>query len=89
MGDGDNGGGGETRVAVAVRRQEASSMMVVVVVEEVLISLAMPKQSVGKSQRSIWVSCGSEGKGGCYIALISICNKVQHGAGGYCKLLAM
>ena len=90
MGDGDNGGGCKMRVAVAARRWEASSMMVVVVMfEEVLISLAMPKQSVGKSQRSIWASCGSEGKGGHYIALISICNQVQHGAGGYCKFSAM
>ena len=72
IGDGDDGGGGETRVAVAVRRQQASSMMVVVVVEKVLISLAMPKQSVGKSRCSIWVSRSSEGKGGHYIALISI-----------------
>ena len=89
MGDSDDGGGGETRVAVAVRRWEASSMMVVVVVEEVLISLATPKQSVGKSRRSIWASCGSEGKRGRYIVLISICNKVQHGADGYCEFLAM
>ena len=64
-------------------------MMVMVVVEGVLISLAMPKQSVGKSQCSIWASCGSKGKGGCYIALISTCNEVQHGAGGYCEFLAM
>ena len=63
--------------------------MVVVVVEEVLISLAMPKQSVGKSRRSIWASCGSEGKGGRYIAFISSCNKVQHDAGGYCEFLVM
>ena len=90
IGDGDDGGGGETRVAVAVRRQEALSMMVVVVVvEEVLISLATPKQSISKSRCLIWASCGREGKGGCYIALISICNKVQHGAGGYCEFLAM
>ena len=32
---------------------------------------------------------GSEGNGGRYIALISLCNKVQHGAGGYCEFLAM
>ena len=91
IGDGDDGGGGETRVAVAVRRREALSMMVVVVVvvEEVLISLATPKQSASKSRCLIWASCGREGKEGCYIALISICNKVQHGAGGYCEFLAM
>ena len=38
---------------------------------------------------SIWASCGSKGKWGRYIALISLCNKVQHGAGGYCEFLAM
>ena len=32
---------------------------------------------------------GSKGKGGHYIALISLCNKAQHGAAGYCKFLAM
>ena len=42
-------------MAVAVRRREASLMMVVVVNEDVLISLVMPKQSVGKSRRSICV----------------------------------
>ena len=89
MGNSDDGGAGETRVAVAVRRWEASSKMVVVVVEEVLVSLVMPKQSVSKSRRSIWASCGSKGKGGHHIALIFICNKVQHGAGEYCEFLAM
>ena len=55
IGDGDDGGGGEATVAVAVRRREASLMVVVVVNEDVLISLVMPKKSVGKSRRSIWV----------------------------------
>ena len=56
--------------------------MVVVVVEEENDCLLMPKSSIGRR-------VGSEGKGGCYIALISLCNKVQHGAGGYCNFLAM
>ena len=63
--------------------------MVVVVVEEENDCLLTPKSSIGKSQCLIWASCGSEGKGEHYIALISLCNKVQHGAGGYCEFLVM
>ena len=45
----------------------------------------MPKLSIGKSWCSIWVLCVSKGKWGCYIALISTYNTVQHGAGGNCE----
>ena len=58
-------------------------------VEEENTCLLTPKSSVGKSQHLIWASCGSKGKRGCYIALISTCNEVQHGAGGYCEFLIM
>ena len=60
-----------------------------VVVEEENNSLLMPKSSTSFCQCSIWALCGSEGKWGHYIALISTCNKVQHGAGGYCEFLAI
>ena len=63
--------------------------MVVVVVEEEDDCLLKPKSSIGKSRCSIWASCGSEGKEERYIALISLCNKLQHGAGGYCEFLVM
>ena len=48
-------------------------MVVVVVVEE----------------EKSWASCGREGRWEHYIALISIYNNVQHGAGGYCEFLVM
>ena len=85
IGDGD-GGGDEMRVVVT-RRWVGVVKDVVVLVEEENDCLLMPKSSVGFCRRSIWASCGSEGKRGRYIALISTCNKVQHGAGGYCEFL--
>ena len=65
-------------------------MMVVVVDEEVLISLMMPKQSVGKSRRLIWVlAVVHRGKSNCYIALTCSYNIQQHGAVGYCGFFVM
>ena len=58
-------------------------------VEEENDCLLTPKLSIGFCQCSIWASCGSEGKGERYIALISVCNKVQPGAGAYCEFLVM
>ena len=55
----------------------------------VVVVVVMPKSSIGKSRCPIWASCGSEGTWGHYIALISICNEVQHGAGGSREFLAM
>ena len=63
--------------------------IMVVVVEKENDCLLMPKLSIGFCRCSIWVLCGSEGKGEHYIALISLCNKVQHGASGYCEFLVM
>ena len=63
--------------------------MVVVVVEEENDCLLTPKSSIGFCRNSIWASCGSEGKEERYIALISLRNKLQHGAGGYCEFLVM
>ena len=89
IGDSDDGGGGETRVAV--RRQWVGIMKDGGGGEEENNCLLMPKLSIGisKSRCSIWASCGSEGKWGRYIALISICNEGQHGAGGSCEFLVM
>ena len=87
IGDGGDGGGGETRVAV--RRQWVGIVKDGGGGEEENNYLLMPKLSIGFCQCSIWALCGSEGKRGRYIALISVCNEGQHGAGGYCELLVM
>ena len=66
--------------------------MVVVVVEEQNNSLLIPKLIISKSQcfaNDQFGHCVVEGECGQYIALISGCNVVQHGAGGYCEFLDM
>ena len=58
--------------------------------EEALISLMTPKQSVGKSRRSIWVlAVVPRGKSNHYIELTCSYSIRQHGAVGYCGFLVM
>ena len=87
IGNGDDNGGGEMRVAV--RRQWVGVVNDGGGGEEENNCLLTPKSSIGKSRCSISASCGSKGKWGHYIALISLCNEGQHGAGGYCEFLVM